>query len=387
MVVPKVCLFLEPFKLESARSVATPTDENADLDKVIAKQGQLLLDAETRVKIQAAVEKAFTGMGEDKIAPGITVLSYRNCVFKIDNIPGYVIKATNAEELLREKNRARKICLEDHLDGLYIPKATIIEVTKGRKKEKVLVEEELFFAKEDSVQEQKFLTLGKALDNPIRDLTTFICKDPVYRDIEYRNNPILDSPDGKIRIGLLDIEYMATYEDGIVGMEGWGFRGLPRGLLASVSEEHVSCIVDTVQKVRGKALSSEEIAKGRSLRDFYRKNKIRTGREPVSGEGIDFSSSSFPPRVKKKLCECLEIVIKEINHKIQKAPEEASIKDKRWIKISTYKPPLSKFATLWLDDTSISDSYLYFVLKELCKQRIVHSEYPISDPAGYFLQA
>jgi hypothetical protein len=333
------------------------------------KQDLLTLDDACRIKIQAAVRRIFD---QGQKADGITVLRSKEFVFKINDLPGYVIKWDSTSARINEMNAARKICRMLHLNRLYIPKATTIEVQTPKGKETYHVEEELHFVAADSAQERKFQTLGKALEKPIRQLAAFICNSQ-YVDVEYRNNPILDSLNGKVCIGLVDFEPVGV-GDGISGRTDFKRS---RGLLNCVSEEHVPCIIDEVKKHRGELLSDETVAEIRSLWNFYRCNNIHHGRENVSVEGIDFSSCFVTEESPKKLVGCVKTIIEAFNVQIQKAPEGYSIKNKRFVKIDYFD-----FIFSDSDNPSyISHDSFRVVVQELWAKGVIHSIEP--SPSRY----
>lgn len=341
------------------------------LGSEVQKPGILQIPSETCTKMQHALRKILVGEPE---APQHTRLEGRNYVFKITDFPGYVFKVVkDGGRRLEEMKRAQNICDLYKLKRLIIPKAMLFDISLPEGTQLVHVEEELNYDRPSSLQEKKFQTIGKPLDKAIRQLAIFICHSS-YTDVDYRNNPILNSSDGKVRIGLLDLEPM-PYSDGIIGDKG---KGMPRGLLNCVSEDHVSCVVEEVKNHKGTTLSEEDVRFARDLLTFYRKRNVSEGRELLPSPQIKFSSyPNFSEADQKKLQECAKMVVEEINDQLLKAPEEHTIRDKRFIKIPfhhslhTFDIPLSADSNIKGSPFVYCETYFDVVYRALVLEGLV----------------
>lgn len=99
----------------------------------------------------------------------------------------------------------------------------------------------------------------------------------------------------------------------------------------------------------------EREVRAEKLRSFYEKKGFVTGKEPIEVDieslGLDLTEEfRYTPKRKVTLKEATEIVVAEINRLIQESPEQASIKEKRNIHLSTSKEPFSRYNDIGLPD-------------------------------------
>ncbi len=240
-------------------------------------------------------------------------------IFKMDLSP------SNTIERYKKMIDVTNACRIYALDRLRIPRAKLLPVEYQRKRYEIIAEEKLDINPTESVQEELFLKHAASLDDAIRQLA-FLIACTGLSDIELRNNPILlprNSPmsngSPQPKIALLDLEEMDGPETGLFGRI-WAPR---RGLVRCVNErqgkiiEEVArkCGISTKKFAAAHQWRKEELAEMQNLKNFYLKNKITTGKEPIT---VDVEALQFTeyPNAKVKLKQVAKMLVKKINEKI-----------------------------------------------------------------------
>jgi hypothetical protein len=331
-------------------------------------ENEIEVSSETTAKIARLMPKFF-GLKDD---PEIQWYGKGyNLVFSLTSVPQLIFKMDrvgspdSVNHRLANIRRAEEVCKTHKLGLLMIPKAKKITVA-GKT---LLVEERLPIKTNESAQEQLYHDLS-GLNETIKQLALFIIKTG-FSDVEWRNVPILDdSPDflGNRRIALIDLEEMQSATTGIYG------NGRRRGLIGILAtEQHMNSVKEIAERHKI-AVSEERIAERRKELKVYnqlhqvyaQKGILQNPRQPLRVEnlstlglkleekrtfflcGMVSDAKTFPPHTRTiqtkgnntsefgtlSLGDAAKDVISQINDKIAKAPEEASIKGKRTLLLS-----------------------------------------------------
>ncbi len=398
-----------PISLSSQKSKKSVEEEQNISEKEL-QQG-ISISEETIAKIQTCMKNVLQRKEEGGVKLYNSQGNHR--VFALDTAPGLIFKmkaSKSCHTLGRDDSmkaryqtmiNAQTVVRTHQLGLLVIPHAKLFNVNTENEEYEIIAEQKVDINPYESAQEQYFQDYANSLNETIRQLAVFICKTG-YRDVEWRNNPILNNSldgNGNRKIALIDIEEMNSSETGLFG-GGFGRRGLVR----CVNEEQGK-VVATVAKQNGISTSSfesvhaerkEELAVGRKLSEYYATKNIIAGDELVQ---VDESTLNFPayPEKSEELKAFTHDLIKAINEEISKSSTEESVKGRRYVYISTHKKPFQGMDNKLIDVSVSANSYktdeeyynatfLGHVVKKLADLGAIYKLVK-RNGHGYFIQA
>ncbi len=358
-------------------------------------------------------------------------------VFRLKEHPNYIFKVGIADGRQVLKNRqlfndkqameerfknmvhAKRICLVDKLDLLHVPHAKKFDFKTPDGKEGVMiVEERMNISHSDKDQEELYYRHSKNLNGTARQLATFIAKTG-FNDVAPRNIPIINEDkgyNGSPRIALIDLEDMDSAVNGFKG----DING-SCGLIGCVSKEQIDIVLKEAKK-QGIDTSRSDIqdAKQRRLQkiesetklyEFYAKNGIATGAEPIQVDidnlGLDLSETAkvtfftdYPdgkPGLKKievSLRKAVEDVVEEINQNIQaNSKRNDGIKGKRYMLLNIHEPPFQGYNSVGLPEDQMHATkedmnkfWLRKIINALIDKGYIYKLENVNGH-GYFIQA
>lgn len=291
--------------------------------------------------------------------------------------------------------RAQTLIRTYKLGLLALPRAKLFSVDVEGKEYDIIAERKLDINTDKEVQERYFEEYANRLDESIRQLALFICKTG-YSDVEYRNNPVMNSFDekGNCKIALIDIEEMYKSE---IGLFGGGFRRT--GLVGLVNE--VQCRI-----IEGIALQNninitlfpfafnerkKVLEEKWQLNQFYAKNGIASGNELLEVD-IDTLDLDLTRRGILKGCKSVSVrkivldVINQINRLITANSKKKTIRERRFVILDIFYPPFNEYEAFSFEEGDESQKCLPLIIKSLIDKGHLFKLQDIDD-RGYFIQA
>lgn len=274
-------------------------------------------------------------------------------VFTLKEFPEYVLKIQpssimggGVKERYKKMVKAKKVCLEHHLDLLMVPNAKLITVDHEGVQVEVIVEKKLPVDHDHKGQRRDARDAGDRLDDAIAQLATFVCKTG-YSDVEWRNNPLSKEADEKKRrkIALVDLEHMDNFA---IGIYGTPFKS-PRGLICSCSSVQQAELVKNVLQAEKlfSVTDFNEAFDRLKLRIHIREGlevfhqKISTPKqlitvvpEELGLEGLD---EAWKEGMTKK--EVVEKVVQQLNWLIEDKTDGMSVKETRTLEWDAARSP------------------------------------------------
>lgn len=317
------------------------------------------------------------------------------------------------DERFNNMIEAKKVCLINDLGLLIIPRAKKVDVVIDGKRYCLIAEETLDLDFNESAHEELYHKYSSELNDTARQLALFIAKTG-FNDVTWRNIPILNEKvgfTGPRRVGLIDLEHMSSVVNGLIGD---CFNG-SYGLINCVSEKQIDIIIEEAEKQKVE-LSKEQVKKAKTkrlekldenkrLRDFYSKNGVVTGKEPIQNVdleslglnlaeeykfnqivGVDENGQIKREKVTVTLRDATEQIIAEINQLIQGKPENASAKGKRYLLLNTNKGIFGRFNRTGWSDREEKTCWLSNIIEALVNKGHLFKLDKINGH-GYFIQA
>lgn len=286
---------------------------------------------------------------------------------------------------------AEDICTKYNLHLLYIPKYEVIQINGL----KILIEEYLDINPTDSYQDELYDTYAESLTPALKQLKIFM-EHSGYRDVNGRNNPVLDhNPlhQGDRRIALIDLEHMeGEYNSKVIDFL---FRKDQILEMFPSDDEYSSD-----RKIR----RIKEIEERRTLQQFYKDRNIITGREPIQVEnmgdlglnleetgtyknltGYSIEDGPIYEHVTITMYETIVIVIREINEELLRTREENSVIGKRHICLSIHRGEIETLINLGPKYCNIDDTWVGQIIRALESKKyifkLIHT-----NGHGFFIQ-
>jgi hypothetical protein len=264
----------------------------------------------------------------------------------------YATAATEAH--FASITEGQKICLENHLDLLVIPRTELLDVEHNNRRYKVLAQEFIVHEADESAQEEiwekKSLEMGRA----VHQLALFIALMN-FSAVTRSDMPLIDST-GECRLAVLDFKYREGAQMGFFGDGFLNRIGLVRCLF---SEKAIDDVLEVARQhgIQPKLVAIEtvkeeveqDIRRYHEIRLFHEKKGIKeeNARAPiviqdVKALGFDDEVSEIEIRNpagnwEKKLVtleDALDQMVLAINEALQKTSEKASIRGKRNILVN-----------------------------------------------------
>jgi hypothetical protein len=263
-----------------------------------------------------------------------TIIANRNTkVFMIDRLPNFVFKQSNCFNAIEHRFKcikiAQKICDDNNLDKLVIPRAKIIILDGST----TLVEEYYDFNPTESFQKELYFSSGEELDEAIRQLTIFIAKSGFY-DVTWRNIPIYNN-----KIILIDLEHLNNINK-TAGFTGGGNGSC--GLLGCVSIRHFDLVISELKKIKIsfdvtqiKKYNEFEQLELQNVKKFYSEHNIISGYELLKLRHESISYLSVDSKFREKLIQLTCDTVKEINEQIKKSDSNDIPAGKRYLLLNT----------------------------------------------------
>jgi hypothetical protein len=350
------------------------------------------ISEQTAAKIQGLMPKI---LGEQKDDELEWLSMGNNLVFKLAQHPQFVFKISKpncyrGEDKLRTGGnnktdsrfenmvKAKEVCVANKLDLLIIPHAKKFTVNVDGNDYAFIVEESLDCDPNESATEELYHKYSTKLNETARQLAIFVAKTG-FNDVAWRNIPILKEAQefqGPRRIALIDLEHMKSTVNGFIGDSS------SCGLIRCVSEAQIDIVIAEARK-QGVAITDEqardaknrrlqELESDKTLRTFYERNGIITGKEPIQVDldllGLDLTEEGqifvlardedgklIMHGEKRKweeqtitLRKATEDVITEMNMLIQNSSDQASTKGKRYFVLNTKYDPFKDYDSLGL---------------------------------------
>lgn len=255
-------------------------------------------------------------------------------VFKIDRDNQEAMHSRYYKMLL-----AANACHRLGLDLLCVPNAFCFTAAAEGKSYTVLAERRFNISKDEGLEEQKYLQHASKLQEHVRQLSIFICHTD-FSDMTWRNAPIFEDKDGKLKIALIDLEELSSLRDGLVGAR---YR---RGLIGCLNEDLGRVAAEEIRQqnveieekdlVNALEMRKKELEDDRKLAAFHQGLKITSGSEEIIlRDDLDFPGYSDSDV--ERLKQTAKDFIQEINRKIKESSCQ-TVKDKRSILIASNSP-------------------------------------------------
>ncbi|MBA3816411.1 MAG: hypothetical protein H0X29_07815 [Parachlamydiaceae bacterium] len=178
---------------------------------------------------------------------------------------------------------------------------------------------------------------------------------------------------------------------------------LRRGLVRCVTESQAEIVravaeqnnVPTTLFFRAITGRTEEIEHGLQLNEYYEKNNIFSGNEPIQLKPGLMDFSEYPEEAETLKTMTFNLV-EAMNDQISKASPEDSIKQRRYVYISINKPPFGQKSTELInkavqassyeDEQYYEATYLGCIIKKMIDLKMIYRIVK-RNGHGYYLQA
>lgn len=292
-----------------------------------------------------------------------------NLVFKLPALPGFVLKTSLLEnnpnnytvfQHFTNMVTAKRICLAHGLHLLEVPAAKMVKVSANGQEYVFIVEKDLGFNREESVQEELHQKHSRTLYETIGQLAIFVAKTGFHR-FTWGNIAVLDqNSEGPKSIALNNLMRMDKPSN--------GFSDLIECISAS---EQLVPVISEARK-QGVPISSAtarlrmlEIEADKKLRAFYLEKGITANKEPIvfnfDSLGLDLNETKECTKWGKAgfeqqsvtLGEVVAVVTLEINRQIRKSSNSASAKRQRTVYLDRTREPFRGYDALGIEQLGV----------------------------------
>lgn len=357
---------------QTPSQVEEPSVSKEELQRISEEELQqgISISEETVAKVRACMRYVLARQEEGGVKLYNSQPKHR--VFTLETVPDLIFKM-NVTTIPWEKKLtevryqkmidAQTVVRVHQLGLLVVPHAKLFTVVDGET-HKIIAEQKMDINPHSSAQEQYFQEYAESLNEAVSQLAIFICKTR-YSDVEWRNNPVLNNSldeNGNRKIALIDIEELNSAQIGLFG-GGFGRRGLVR----CVNEQQGLLVQKVAQQngIGGGNTSFEdahnqrikELEEGRKLSEYYERQNIVVGDEPIQVEESALDFSAYPAERGENLRNLALEVIKAINDKISNSSPDESVKGRRYIRIDTNQGPFAGMGSRLADPSIPAEPY------------------------------
>ena len=344
------------------------------LAQIELEKGMIVLETTTQ-KIQRLMPKILAYQDDPEIQ---WVRQGNSIIFKLQTVPGSIFKMEpplvgrdhtnwedkkhctisvfgNAATQAHFDNiiEGQKVCLENNLDLLKIPHTKLLEVVHDDKQFKVIAQEFIAHKADESAQEEIWEKQSVKMAKAVHQLAIFTALMNLSA-VTRRDMPFVDS-NGECRIAILDFKYREKAQTGFFGDAYLRRMGLIRCLF---SEQLIKDVLDvarqhdiqpnsmTIDQVKEEV--QQDIRRYHEILQFHDMKGIKEENARASIVIQDVKALGFNDEVQEieirnsvgkwerkliTLEDALNEMVLAINDALQKTPDEASIRGKRFILI------------------------------------------------------
>ncbi|MBS0647688.1 MAG: hypothetical protein JSS10_00515 [Verrucomicrobia bacterium] len=349
----------------------------------------------TRIKCQTLWVVYFP-----KITPDIVFMSASGG-YEIDGHP--CLDNDLIDHIYSNMQKGVEICKTNQLSLLVIPPFKKLEIEVDGKPYKLIAQRRVRYNPHE--QKRLYHRDSQEMVETMRQLATFIALSGAER-LQWDNTPFLDdqSYPGYRQVALLSWKFMNNASEGIFGREGY----LIPGLIGMVfSEKQLNTVVSEA-KSRGIATPAgnpreiEKTVQGRKeirLREIEYYDRLCQFHEekgicqdprkeiPVESYGLDVNEEVKMVSGISTMREVIQFLIDEINEAINKAPEEQSIEQRRFVSLEkVFKALYGSKGFNSSKDQEIKELVLDRILRAMLEHEKIYSFGVIMRNGNFWVQ-